>query len=149
MNFACFRCSFRRFSFKRLVFLLYIFALVFVQGITDLLRDTQLTETGQQEVEAQFGSVLKSMPLGHVPETPLKRPSNEAFRGEDVASEAMSCKPRLSLYMAVTGGNDWSMYFDTLSQCGLFYTILFLLFNFFFVLRGLEMPRKSSKNARK
>lgn len=51
--------------------------------------------------------------------------------------------------MAVTGGNDWSMYFDTLSQCGLFYTILFLLFNFFFVLRGLEMPRKSSKNARK
>ena len=73
MNFACFRCSFRRFSFKRLVFLLYIFALVFVQGITDLLRDTQLTETGQQEVEAQFGSVLKSMPLGHVAETPLKR----------------------------------------------------------------------------
>ena len=47
--------------------------------------------------------------------------------------------------MAVTGGNDWSMYFDTLSQCGLFYTILFLLFNFFFVLRGLEMRRKSSK----
>ena len=58
---------------KRLVFLLYIFALVFVQGITDLLRNTQLTETGQQEVEAQFGSVLKSMPLVFVPETPLKR----------------------------------------------------------------------------
>ena len=90
-----------------------------MQGITDLLRDTELTASGQEEVEAQFGSVLKSMRLGEA-----KRPF------------VMPKRLRLSLYMAVTGGNDWSMYFDTLSQCGLFYTILFLLFNFFFVLFG-------------
>eukprot|EP00913_Durusdinium_trenchii_P018409 g17294.t1 len=53
---------------------------------------------------------------------------------EDVKSQFGSVlESMLSLYMAVTGGNDWSMYFDTVSMCGVFYTVLFLLFNFFFV----------------
>jgi len=84
-----------------LVFLLYIFALVFVQGITEMLRDNpDLPATELEAVQSQFGSVLDSM---------------------------------LSLYMAVTGGNDWAMYFDTVKMCGIFYTILFLLYSFFFV----------------
>lgn len=82
-----------------LVFLLYIFALVFVQGITEMLRDTDPADYDLEAVKSQFGSVLDSM---------------------------------LSLYMAVTGGNDWAMYFDTVKLCGLFYTVLFL-YSFFFV----------------
>ncbi|CAJ1363100.1 unnamed protein product [Effrenium voratum] len=39
----------------------------------------------------------------------------------------------LSLYMAVTGGNDWAVYYDTVRRCGTFYNILFLLYSFFFV----------------
>jgi len=83
-----------------LVFLLYIFALVFVQGITEMLRDTNPADYDLEAVKSQFGSVLDSM---------------------------------LSLYMAVTGGNDWAMYFDTVKLCGIFYTVLFLLYSFFFV----------------
>ena len=32
----------------------------------------------------------------------------------------------LSLYMAVTGGNDWSLYYNMLEQMGSFYHILFI-----------------------
>lgn len=32
----------------------------------------------------------------------------------------------LSLYMAVTGGNDWSLYYTMLEQMGSFYHILFI-----------------------
>ncbi|CAE7233216.1 unnamed protein product, partial [Symbiodinium microadriaticum] len=40
---------------------------------------------------------------------------------------------KLSLYMAVTGGNDWVEYYETVRQCGPFYDVLFLLYTFFFV----------------
>jgi len=83
-----------------LVFLLYIFALVFVQGVTDLLRDTTFAEAEMEVILDQFGSVMDSM---------------------------------LSLYMAVTGGNDWAIYYDTVRMCGPFYDVLFLLYSFFFV----------------
>eukprot|EP00931_Biecheleriopsis_adriatica_P003954 TRINITY_DN10569_c0_g2_i1.p1 TRINITY_DN10569_c0_g2~~TRINITY_DN10569_c0_g2_i1.p1 ORF type:complete len:718 (+),score=127.25 TRINITY_DN10569_c0_g2_i1:74-2227(+) len=39
----------------------------------------------------------------------------------------------LSLYMAVTGGNDWSVYYDMIRQTGSFYEVLFLLYTFFSV----------------
>ncbi|CAE7661253.1 CACNA1G [Symbiodinium pilosum] len=35
--------------------------------------------------------------------------------------------------MAVTGGNDWVEYYETVRMCGPFYDILFLLYTFFFV----------------
>lgn len=37
----------------------------------------------------------------------------------------------LSLYMAVTGGNDWSLYYTMLEQMGSFYHILFIAYTFF------------------
>ncbi|CAE6923882.1 cac [Symbiodinium natans] len=45
----------------------------------------------------------------------------------------LQTQERLSLYMAVTGGNDWVEYYLTVRQCGTFYDILFLLYTFFFV----------------
>ncbi|CAE7940624.1 unnamed protein product, partial [Symbiodinium necroappetens] len=107
-----------------LIFLLYIFAqpagsylsckqlafltdmrdnasfVVFVQGVTDLLREQTFSAEDEQSILSQFGSVLDSM---------------------------------LSLYMAVTGGNDWVEYYETVRQCGPFYDVLFLLYTFFFV----------------
>lgn len=35
-------------------------------------------------------------------------------------------KTMLSLYMAVTGGNDWSLYYSILGQLGSFYHFLFI-----------------------
>ncbi|CAE7816328.1 Scn5a [Symbiodinium sp. CCMP2456] len=73
---------------------------VFVQGVTDLLREQTFSAEDEQSILSQFGSVLDSM---------------------------------LSLYMAVTGGNDWVEYYETVRQCGPFYDVLFLLYTFFFV----------------
>eukprot|EP00439_Symbiodinium_sp_Y106_P050190 s2020_g6.t1 len=73
---------------------------VFVQGVTDLLREQTFSADDEQSILNQFGSVLDSM---------------------------------LSLYMAVTGGNDWVEYYETVRQCGPFYDVLFLLYTFFFV----------------
>lgn len=39
----------------------------------------------------------------------------------------------LSLYMAVTGGDDWIVFWDIISAAGPFYAIVFLLFTFFFM----------------
>lgn len=35
--------------------------------------------------------------------------------------------------MAVTGGDDWRLYYDIIERCGTFYTYVFLLFTFTFV----------------
>lgn len=35
----------------------------------------------------------------------------------DIPKAAVHVVLRLSLYMAVTGGNDWSMYYDTVARC--------------------------------
>jgi hypothetical protein len=42
-------------------------------------------------------------------------------------------KAMLSLYMAVTGGNDWSLYYEVISNAGGLYTGLYLFFTFFFI----------------
>jgi len=39
----------------------------------------------------------------------------------------------ISLYMAVTGGNDWSIYYDTAALAGPLYAAMFLLFTFCFI----------------
>eukprot|EP00931_Biecheleriopsis_adriatica_P003955 TRINITY_DN10569_c0_g3_i1.p1 TRINITY_DN10569_c0_g3~~TRINITY_DN10569_c0_g3_i1.p1 ORF type:complete len:721 (+),score=117.48 TRINITY_DN10569_c0_g3_i1:74-2236(+) len=83
-----------------MIFLLYIFSLVFAQGVAGFLSSAELPEDNLSNVMENFGSVSTSM---------------------------------LSLYMAVTGGNDWSAYYDVIRQTGSFYEVLFLLYTFFFV----------------
>ncbi|CAE7870325.1 dnaJ, partial [Symbiodinium necroappetens] len=39
----------------------------------------------------------------------------------------------LSLYMAVTGGNDWSVYYEATLAMGSFYPVVFLSYTFFFI----------------
>lgn len=43
------------------------------------------------------------------------------------------CPLRLSLYLSVTGGNDWSMYYAVMVQIGSFYPAVFLSYTFFFI----------------
>merc|ERR1712232_1100737 len=38
----------------------------------------------------------------------------------------------VNLYMAVTGGNDWAIYYNIISRFGTFYTVAFIFFLFFF-----------------
>jgi hypothetical protein len=100
--------SFRRclaslfWSFVMVCFSLYIFALIFVQGVVGLLiyeGDTMDSGLKDDALE-HFGSVQLSI---------------------------------ISLYMAVTGGNDWAVYYNIIKHCGQFYMFTFLLFTFFFV----------------
>jgi hypothetical protein len=39
----------------------------------------------------------------------------------------------VNLYMAVTSGNDWALYYEVIERCGAFYRMAFLFFTFFFV----------------
>merc|ERR1719162_1571493 len=41
-------------------------------------------------------------------------------------------KSMQSLYMAVTGGNDWSLYLGITQEAGTAYEVLFMFFTFFF-----------------
>ncbi|CAE6912630.1 Scn11a [Symbiodinium sp. CCMP2592] len=81
-----------------LLFLLYVFALVFAQGVASVSAH----EGGvlREDVMSTFGSVGDSM---------------------------------LSLYMAVTGGNDWSVYYEATIAMGSFYPVVFLSYTFFFI----------------
>jgi len=95
--------------FVMLTMVIYVFALVFVQGLSGYLAN-ELTEmnsaeTGQmpenmEEIKECFGSVQQAM---------------------------------LTLYMAVTGGDDWSNYYNILIHAGLPYGIAFIFFTFFFI----------------
>lgn len=38
----------------------------------------------------------------------------------------------ISLYKAVTGGDDWAVYYDVIAETGDFYAVVFLFFTFFF-----------------
>merc|ERR1712232_172469 len=100
--------SFRRslnslfWSIVMLAFSLYIFALLFVQGVVGLflLEGDSIDEELKDAALKHFGSVLRTI---------------------------------VSLYMAVTGGNDWAVYYVIIEQCGWLYCIAFLLFTFFFI----------------
>ena len=90
-------------TFIMLIAGLYLFALVFVQGMAGFLASDKagnLDEAVLEESLANFGSVWLAM---------------------------------LSLYMAVTGGNDWAVYYDMLSRCGDHYGYIFIFFTFYFV----------------
>lgn len=89
-------------SFVMIVFVIYIFALIFLQGLTNYLKDNagSVDEAAEADIRAAFGGMMDSM---------------------------------VSLYMAVTGGNDWGYYLDIVLLAGPFYYFLFILFTFFFV----------------
>ena len=48
-------------------------------------------------------------------------------------SRAQNSSPRISLYEAVTGGNDWALYYEVMLQIGSFYPAVFLIYTFFFI----------------
>lgn len=80
-------------------FMLFIFSLVFVQGMSGHLS-AGAPEDEVELVMGSFGSVSAAM---------------------------------LSLYMSVTGGNDWSYYYDVVGAGGRMYSALYLLYTFFFM----------------
>lgn len=87
-----------------LFFLLYVFGLTFLQGITSCLEDMS-KDTAEPDVvfEADvykhFGSMKTTM---------------------------------LSLYKATTGGNDWDLYYSIIVRAGSLYETLFILYLAFF-----------------
>jgi hypothetical protein len=85
-----------------LMMTLYIFALLFVQGITNHLS------TEGTNIDPEFTTAVQTHFGGVVPAT-------------------------ISMYMAVTGGEDWSIYYDIVKSCGVLYSGMFLLFTFFFM----------------
>lgn len=97
--------SFRRcitslfWSFVMLAFLLYVFSLVFMQGITTYLDATDEIQNFQVYMDF-FGSIPKTV---------------------------------LTLYMSVTGGDDWIIFYKLLEPTGAFYTLTFLGYTFIFV----------------
>jgi hypothetical protein len=53
---------------------------------------------------------------------------SEAFRTFGSLGTSM-----LTLYMAVTGGNDWELYYEVVARAGTLYAALFLLFTYYFL----------------
>jgi len=100
--------SFRRsmnslfWSIVMIAFSLYIFALLFVQGVVGLflIEGESIDEDLKEAALKHFGSVIVTI---------------------------------VTLYMAVTGGNDWVVYYSIIEKCGWLYCIAFLLFTFFFI----------------
>jgi hypothetical protein len=88
-------------SLVMLVFVLYVFALIFLRGFITYLDPNVGDDIirPRQEIMESFGGVLRTM---------------------------------VSLYMAVTGGNDWVVYYNLVELLGDFYTLMFLFFTFFF-----------------
>eukprot|EP00928_Gymnodinium_smaydae_P020336 TRINITY_DN17862_c1_g1_i1.p1 TRINITY_DN17862_c1_g1~~TRINITY_DN17862_c1_g1_i1.p1 ORF type:complete len:914 (-),score=216.55 TRINITY_DN17862_c1_g1_i1:106-2787(-) len=86
--------------FVMLAFVLYVFALIFLQGLAAHLATSTVTPEDKALALKWFGSVDVSM---------------------------------CTLYKAVTGGNDWDMYYRVVGLCGQFYDTAFLFFTFFFI----------------
>ncbi|CAJ1392078.1 unnamed protein product [Effrenium voratum] len=101
-------------SLVLLIFLVFVCALLFAQGVSDGLAAAEVNSEMETVVKDHFGSVSLSM---------------------------------LSLYMAVTGGNDWSLYYWVLQELGSVYHFLFIGYTFFFafaifnILTGIFVER--------
>jgi len=94
-------------SMFMLTFLLYVFGLIFIQGVSRFLMDRpSISDADALQLRDLFSSVSRSM---------------------------------LTLYMAVTGGVDWVLYFDILSKVGGFYAAVFILFTVFFTFAVLNI----------
>ena len=78
------------------------------------------TEEDRDFMMESFGSVGDSMPLGIFF-------CAMAFMLQGLLG------PRLSLYLSVTGGNDWSVYYIVMTHIGSFYPGVFLSYTFFFI----------------
>eukprot|EP00929_Paragymnodinium_shiwhaense_P060280 TRINITY_DN30123_c0_g1_i1.p1 TRINITY_DN30123_c0_g1~~TRINITY_DN30123_c0_g1_i1.p1 ORF type:complete len:528 (+),score=135.72 TRINITY_DN30123_c0_g1_i1:397-1980(+) len=87
-------------SFILLVFSIYVFSLMFVQGLSTYIQEECDDEELRELVFDHFGNTVTSM---------------------------------ITLYMAVTGGDDWVKFYNTTQLAGAFYPWLFLFFTFFYV----------------
>jgi len=84
-----------------LAFILYVFGLIIIQGVTAHIIDNS-DALSSQDIDRylkHFGSMQSTM---------------------------------LSLYKAVTGGADWQIYFDIVSEAGGIYALLFIFYTAFF-----------------
>merc|ERR1719453_2409357 len=87
-------------SLVMLTFMFYIYALLFMHGLLDVLTNfDEVSDDFKSDVAEYFGSLGQSM---------------------------------ASLYMAVTGGNDWIVYYSVMQQAGVVFELLFIFFVFFF-----------------
>jgi hypothetical protein len=85
-----------------IVFLIYVFALLFLQGVSthlETLTSAQLESNEIKRLRSDFGSLGDSM---------------------------------LSLYMSVTGGDDWIRFYQSIEASGELYAASFVFFTFFF-----------------
>jgi len=89
-------------SMAMLAFILYMFGLVFIQGVTSKIFDSLHGQYKQLNIDVskQFGTLDRAM---------------------------------LTLYQAVTGGQDWAPIYEVTQQIGHFYSWLFLFFTIFFM----------------
>jgi len=67
---------------------------------------------------------------------------SDYLKGEGVSAQDVAqvrryfsglSRTMLSLYMAVTGGDDWAVFYDLVAATGTFYALVFLMFTFFFM----------------
>lgn len=83
-----------------LIFLLYVFGLMFMQGFSDMFTDgSDAPDDRKEELMSAFGSMILTM---------------------------------TTLYMAGTGGDDWSYYYKMVQLAGSGYGVLFLFYIAFF-----------------
>lgn len=108
-------------SIIMLVFFMYIFALVFMQGINAALHGEDAPDISDEErrnLDTYFQSTLDAM---------------------------------LSLYMATSGGTDWELFFNLLGVGGVTYQVIFLMyvvfttFALFNILTGILVDKVSSQ----
>lgn len=107
-------------SFVMIAFVLYLFALIFMQGLLECVENDDLDPRDASKIKEHFGSLGGTI---------------------------------LTLYMSITGGNDWAMYYDTVTCAGSLYGLAFIMFTFvmyfalFNILTGslVEKAMSSSK----
>lgn len=105
------------------MFFLYIFALIFLQGIVGALQaevdDPGLSEDDLLNLDMYFGSVSGTM---------------------------------LTLYMATSGGADWEGFYDIIGVAGIMYQVIFLVYLVFTtfallnILTGMLVEKVSSQS---
>jgi len=85
-------------------FCLYVFSLIFVQAVANFMAEAR-------QFERDIGEIMEGDFLNH-------------FGG------VLQCM--LSLYMSITGGNDWALYYNIIKYLGPEYALSYLFFTFFF-----------------
>mmetsp|Transcript_44414 Transcript_44414/g.81772 ORF Transcript_44414/g.81772 Transcript_44414/m.81772 type:complete len:447 (-) Transcript_44414:8-1348(-) len=101
-------------GFVMLAFVLYLFSLVFMQGLVVALQGGNINPDSQHEIMTNFGSLSSTV---------------------------------LSLYMSVTGGTDYIVFYEIMRYAGSAYGLIFVLYTFamqfmlFNILTGLMVEK--------